>query len=99
MERKESKGQRHHQELFSVNRVGQRLSGEERKKVKVNTTIKNSTVRTVSGGGCKERKESPPARQRRPSRPRTIQCEPCQAAAGWRGKKVKVNATIKNYSV
>jgi hypothetical protein len=33
-----------HQEHPSVSRVRRRLGGEERKKVKVNTTIKNTTV-------------------------------------------------------
>jgi hypothetical protein len=79
----------------------QAAAGWRGKKAEVNATIKNYTVWTVSGGGCKE-KESPPVRRRQPSRlslPRTSQCEPCQAAAGWRGKKVEVNTTIKNYAV
>jgi hypothetical protein len=54
--RRGKKGQRYRQEQFSGNRVGRRLDGEERK---VNATVNNSPVGTVSGGGWMERSAKP----------------------------------------
>jgi hypothetical protein len=78
----------------------ERKPSSKAKTVRSTKSAKNPPVCTVSGGGWMERKEK--ERSTQPSR--TIQCEPCQAAAGWRvkpakkaAKKVKVNATIKYY--